>query len=337
MKFAWKTVGIAFIAASILLSHQVVSALGQEQAVLPAKTAETTPDEALAKVNGIPITRKEVERAVKVLLSQNKLPKPVNADQTKQAQEAALTQLISAELFYQAAQKLPVKDLDRQIDARLKQGREKFKTPDEFEKALKSVDLTEKELTDLTRKDIVINNLIEQEIAAKVEVTEADARKFYDENPTRFNKGESVKASHILIGVDPQATAEDKKKAREKAEAIRKRILAGEEFATLAKAESSCPSSAKGGDLGSFGKGQMVPEFEKAAFALKPGEVSEVVETQFGYHIIKLIDKKGAETVTFASAKEGIIGFLKGQKTQKAIGGYLSSLKEKAKIERPAN
>jgi len=251
-----------------------------------------------------------------------------------QAEEATLEQLVAAELLYQAGKKLEPKDLDKKVEEKIAQNRAKFKTQEEFTAALKSADLTEADLKTLTLKDMVINEYIEKEIAAKVTVTDAEAKKFYDENQDKFKQSESVRASHILCGVDAKASTEEKQKARDKAEGLLKKIKAGEDFATLAKSDSTCPSSAKGGDLGSFGRGQMVKPFEDAAFALKPGEVSGVVETQFGYHIIKLTEKKGAETVKFDDVKGKITDYLKNQKIQKGIDELLTNLRSKAKIEK---
>ncbi|MGC9974420.1 MAG: peptidylprolyl isomerase, partial [Gaiellaceae bacterium] len=166
------------------------------------------------------------------------------------------------------------------------------------------------------RRDLVIAHFIQLTIVPKVTVSEEESRKFYDQNQDKFVGGETVRASHILVGVDAKATAEEKQKAREKAEKLRKELAAGADFATLARENSTCPSSKQGGDLGYFGKGQMVPPFEQAAFALKPGGLSDVVETQFGYHIIKLVEKKGPETVAFKDAQPRIGEYLKNQKAQ---------------------
>jgi peptidyl-prolyl cis-trans isomerase C len=142
-----------------------------------------------------------------------------------------------------------------------------------------------------------------------------------------------VRASHILLGVDASASADEKQKAKTKAEDILKKVKAGEDFAKLAKDNSTCPSSAQGGDLGFFGKGQMVPAFEQAAFSLKTGDVSEVVETQFGYHIIKLTEKKEAETVKLDEVKDRISDYLKNQKMQKAVTDFLNGVKGNSKVE----
>ncbi len=209
-----------------------------------------------------------------------------------------------------------------------------FRLPRRIRQGAEICGNAEKDLKEFTRKDIVITTLIEKDIVAKINISDADAKKFYDENSEKFKQDESVKASHILIGVDAAASAEDKKKAKEKADGILKKIKAGDDFAALAKSDSTCPSSKQGGDLGLFSKGQMVAPFEKAAFALKPGEVSDVVETQFGYHIIKLTEKKEAGTTKFDDVKTKIVDYLKNQKIQKGIGDYLAELKSKAKIEK---
>ncbi|HWI40433.1 MAG TPA: peptidylprolyl isomerase, partial [Verrucomicrobiae bacterium] len=259
----------------------------KEKAPAQAQQAEAKPSEVRAKVNGTAITREEVERGMKALLQQNNVdPATISADLRKRAEDAALNQLISAEVLYQEGKKLEIKDLDKQVEERVNQSRSRFNSKEDFEKALKSAGLTEKDLIDLTRKDTVINALVAKEVMDKVKVTDEQAKKFYEENKENFKKPETVRASHILISVEQNASPEEKKKAKEKAEELLKKIKGGADFAALAKSDSACPSSQQGGDLGEFGKGQMVPAFEEAAFALKPGEVSGVVETQFGYHII---------------------------------------------------
>jgi len=294
----------------------------------------TSPADVLAKVNGAPITRGEVDRAMKVLIAQNRIPQPTTAENEKLAETGTLEQLVTAELLYQAGMKKDIKDLDKQVTDRLAQNKAKFPTPAEYENALKASGLTEKELTDITRKDIVITNLIEKDIDGTIKVSDEDAKKFYDENKDKyFKQDEGIKASHILIGVDANAKPEEKKAAKEKAEALLKEVKAGKDFAELAKANSTCPSSKQGGDLGFFSRGQMVEPFEKAAFALKPGEVSDVVETQFGYHIIKVTDKKAAGYVPYADVMEKIVAFLKSQQRQKALTDYTGELRKKAKIE----
>ena len=301
----------------------------KESAPVPAAAPAAVLKGPVARVNGVAIDAAELRRAKKVMLRGQTVP----AEQQAEIDKQALDQLLSAELLYQAAAKLEVKDLDKQIDAKLAEGKARFAKAEDFDKAIKELEMNEKDLREYTRRDLLISSFVQSSIVPKAKVTEEEAKAFYTQNPDKFTRSESVKASHILIGVDAKTTAEEKKKAAEKAAKLRKDLAGGADFAALAKANSTCPSSQQGGDLGYFGKGQMVPAFEKSAFALKPGEISDVVETQFGYHIIKVADKKPAETVQFKEVKERIEEFLKGQKINTAVGEYLSEARKTAKVE----
>ena len=337
--FSLRRIATPAIAALLLAALPAWAAETDAKAPAKEQTAKeqpkTSPSDVMARVNGTTITRLELDRAVKVMLSQNQVQQPLAPELMKQAEDAALEQLISAELLYQESSKHEPKDLDKQIADKIAQNRAKFSTEADFDKALKGVDMTMKDMQEFTRKDIMISNFIDKQIADKITVTEADALKFYEDNKEKyFKKPESARASHILIGVDEKAPAEERKKGKEKAEALLKRVKAGEDFAALAKSDSTCPSASQGGDLGSFGRGQMVAPFEKAAFGLKVGEVSEVVETQFGYHIIKLTDKQEASTEKFATVKAKILEYLKRERTQKSVIELVISLKAAGKIEK---
>ncbi len=321
---------------------------GQAMAADPAKetppaaqkasAAKKSPTDTVAKVGAAAITRRELDMAVNNMIaqaqSQGQLPEQVPDEIKKQAEERALDQLIDFELIYQEGRTMKVDDLDKQVDFKLAQSKTKFATPAEFDAYLKNEGLTEKELTDQIRRYTITVNYIEKTIANKVVITDDEVKKFYEENKARLVEEPEVRASHILIGVDAAASAEDKKKAKEKAEALLKEVKAGKDFAELAKASSTCPSSAQGGDLGPFKKGQMVPPFEQAAFALKPGEVSDVVETQFGFHIIKVTEKKDGKTTPLEEVQDKIRSYLKNQKVNKNIGEFVTGLRKKATIEK---
>jgi peptidyl-prolyl cis-trans isomerase C len=327
---------MTFCSALALLFLQLGVAFSEEKAT--AKGAEVTMQKSssttvLAKVNGVAITQGERDQTAQEMLSRGRMSQQSSPDMLPKIEAAALEQLINVELLYQKGQKLKIGDLDKKVDDKLAQMRAQFPSPADFEKALTSANLTEKQFKAFTRKNIVIDNLLQKEVLGKISVSDADAKKFYDENQDKFKAPEQTRASHVLITVDQKATPEEKKKAKEKAAAIKKRVAAGEDFAAVAKAESKCPSAAKGGDLGYFGKGQMVPAFEEAAFSLKPGQISEVVETQFGYHVIKVTDRKQAETVKFNDVKDKIKDYLKNQQAQKPMADYVENLRKQAKIE----
>ncbi|RLB85525.1 MAG: hypothetical protein DRH24_01855 [Deltaproteobacteria bacterium] len=193
------------------------------------------------------------------------------------------------------------------------------------------------QLKENIKKSLPYNKLFEPQFEGKIDVTETEANDYYNKNSAQFQVPEQVRASHILIKPDtsePNTSLNDAKAAaKAKAEKLlEKAKQPGADFAKLAKDNSSCPSSAKGGDLNFFKRGQMVPEFDKVAFELKPGQISDVVETRFGYHIIKVTDKKEASTKSFEEVKKDLILMLKNKKKQAAVREYIESLKAKADI-----
>lgn len=304
-------------------------------AACAGEPAKNSPTAAVEKVNGAAITRADLDRTMKALLGQGRDPKQLPPDMLKKATEAALNQLTAAELLYQAGMKLEIKDLDKQVAARIAQSKYQYPSQAEFDKALQSVGMTQKEMEEAARKDIVINNLIAQRFANKADVAEAEVLKYYEDNKLKeFTQGDRIKVSHILIGVAKGATPEVKKQAKEKALAVLKRVKGGEPFADVAKKESTSPSKEQGGDLGILGKGQTVPAFEKIAFSLKAGEISDVVETDFGYHVIKVDKKFGPSTDRFEDVKGQIAVNIKREKIRQMIAAYVETLRGKAKIEK---
>jgi peptidyl-prolyl cis-trans isomerase C len=171
-----------------------------------------------------------------------------------------------------------------------------------------------------------------------VKVSDEEVKKYYDDNPADFEEPEKVRASHILIGTRDQASnaelSKEKKDAKRKlAEDLVKRARAGEDFAKLAKEYSDDPGSKDKGGEYVFPRGKMVPEFEAAAFALKTNEVSDVVTTQFGYHVIKLSERMPAAKVDFEKSSSHIKDYLTQQKLQKEIPAYMAKLRKEANVE----
>jgi len=182
--------------------------------------------------------------------------------------------------------------------------------------------------------NFLANEYLKREIAQKVTVSDDDLKTYYDTHKDEFKTPEMIKARHILVKVDSSASEDDKKKAKEKAEMYLKRIKDGEDFAKLASEVSDDPGSkTKGGDLGFFPKGRMVKPFEDAAFALKPGEISGIVETQFGFHIIKVEDKKDSTLESFDAVKERLRQKLVQERTRKEITDFIDKAMKDAKTE----
>ena len=177
----------------------------------------------------------------------------------------------------------------------------------------------EEKLQDL-KKRLVVESFLKKKVESEVQVSDADLQKFYDQNKDKFKAPEQLKASHILVKSDTEAKD------------ILSKIKAGGNFEELAKKNSSDSSAAKGGDLGWFGKGSMVPAFEKAASALKENQVSDVVKTDFGFHIIKLTGKRAAGIRPLEEVKDQIKGAIMPQKQQEVFQKIKEELKKSAKI-----
>jgi peptidyl-prolyl cis-trans isomerase C len=223
---------------------------------------------------------------------------------------------------------------DADIEARIGNIRQQFPTEDAFKQALAQQHLSVDQIKADARQDMAVSKLIEDEISPKIAVKPEEVQTFYQQNPQYFQQGEQVRASHILIQVPKDADAATKATARAKAESLLKQVKAGKDFAALAKENSQDPgSAAQGGDLGFFAKGQMVGPFNDVAFALKPGTVSDIVETDFGYHIIKVAEKKPGRTVPLDEAKQQIEQHLQDQNRQKQTEAFVNGLKAKSKVE----
>jgi peptidyl-prolyl cis-trans isomerase C len=191
-----------------------------------------------------------------------------------------------------------------------------------------------KEQLEMVKDNYIAIEYLKKEVTNKVEVSEEDIKAYYESHKDEFKTPEMVKSRHILIKTDPSASDNDKKKAKEKAEEILKKIKAGEDFAKLASDVSDdAGSKPKGGELGFFPKGRMVKSFEDAAFSLKPGEVSGIVETQFGYHIIKVDEKKEPGTEPFDTAKEKIKQKLLQERTKTKVTEFIEKAMKEANIE----
>jgi peptidyl-prolyl cis-trans isomerase C len=246
----------------------------------------------------------------------------------------ALESLISRELLYQEAQKSGITADENTANSELERFKSQFQDKKNYAMALSDMKMTEDELKTLLGNEWALKQFVEKRFSDKAEVTDAEAREYFDRNPDVFKRPEQVKASHILIKVEPGADEAQTAAAHEKMKNIEGRIEKGEAFADLARANSQCPSSSRGGDLGYFGRGQMVKPFEDVAFSLNKDEMSGIVKTDFGYHLIKTTDKKPATAMTYEDVKDDLKKQMSQQKLQQMLIPYMEELKQKAKVER---
>jgi peptidyl-prolyl cis-trans isomerase C len=300
----------------------------------PAPADDAAKTDKVAVVDGTVISRaeydKELTRFERQMTMSGRSPNPAEMTEMKQR---VLEGLVDRELLKQDSKKKGITVSDADVNQQVTALRQKFPNEKDFSDTLTRMNLTEDGLKSQLRQDLIIKKLIDQQVASKVTISPEEMKEFYNSHSELFKAPVMVRASHILIKVEPNASDADKAKARERMVAIQQRIKKGEDFATVAKESSECPSAANGGDLDYFQQGQMVKPFEEVAFSLKPGTVSEIVETQFGYHLIMVTDKKDASTVAFDDVKAKLEDYMKQQKINEQLGQYVQQLKKDAKIQ----
>jgi peptidyl-prolyl cis-trans isomerase C len=301
-------------------------------ALLPAGGAKQT--SAVASVNGVLIPRgylnREVRRFEEQALSQGQA---VDESQRDVINRQALDTLIDIELLYQESQRRGFEITEERIEDQVSNLRAQFTDDEGFAGALEQIGISKDELRTEFKRQIAIQDMIDLDIAPSVSVSDQEQRDYYENNPDFFFTPEQVQARHILILVSPDAGEEEKSKVRSRMEEIRNRIVAGEDFAELAGQFSEDGSSAYGGDLGYFRREQMVKPFADAAFSLKIGQLSGVVATEFGYHLIQVTDKKAESIVPYEEIQARIVQYLHREKVMVALEELAAQLRSQAEIE----
>ena len=283
-----------------------------------------------AIVNGVEISgdavQFELDRLVRFYMSHGMTMDEVKRNLPK-LEEKALDQAIGAKLLLDRAQELDIPLMAADIDAEVSKVVTQVGGPENYKKALDAQGITEVQFRKELEKGAKVNKLVEQACAGVADPTEDEVAKFYEAHKAEFVVPHQVLCQHILVKGSDDA-------ALDKIKAIRERIVSGgADFAEEAKKNSDCPSGQEGGSLGWFGRGMMVPEFDKVAFEMKKGEVSGVVSTQFGYHIIYKADEKGGDAQTLVDVHDQIKDLLRHESRGRAMDSFVAELKANAKVE----
>lgn len=261
--------------------------------------AKGSGNEAVANVNGVSITKDRLYDAL------------VEAGGTQ-----TLDGIIREELIDQEMNKKSLTVTDEEVTAEVAALKASYPSEDQFNMALMQAGMTEEDLSRQMRDQVKLKKLL----ADKVKVTDEEVKEIFEQNKESFATPEQVRASHILV------------ETKEEADKIYKELQEGADFAAIAKEKNQDATKDTGGDLDFFGRGEMDPAFEEAAFKLKKGEISQPVKSSFGYHIIKVTDRKEATNPTFEEKKEEIRGQMVNQKVYQESPAYIQELKDKAKI-----
>jgi len=291
----------------------------------------------IVKVNGTTITVTDLEKEVKGMLAQyqqQQVPLDQIQSMLPEIKKQAVESLINRQLLYDEVGRRNIVSDSNQVKEEIERIAASYPSQAEFEKHLSDNGFTleqmEKDMDQQLKLDILIRGHLG---FGDIQVTEEEASSFYESNPDSFQAPEQLRASHILLKATPDDPQDVKTQKRLELSGILGRIEKGADFSDMARNHSECPSKEQGGDLGFFGQGSMVKPFEDAAFALKPGETSEIVETQFGFHVIRLEEKKEARKETFDTVKGDITSHLVATKEQAKFDEFIIELRNGAAIE----
>ena len=289
-----------------------------------------------AVVNGQEISGEavgfELDRLVRFYMSHGMTMEEVKKNLPK-LEEKALEQAIGAKLLLDRAAQIEFPVTAADIDAEVRKVVTQVGGEDNYKKALAAQHITESEFRRELEKGVRVNMLVNQACAHVADPTEEEVAAFYEAHKSEYVEEPKVLCQHILVKSEANDLPEAKNAAFEKIRAIRERIVAGGDFSAEAREHSDCPSGREGGSLGWFGRGMMVPEFDKAAFEMKKGDVSDIVTTQFGYHIIYKADEKGGGAQTLVDVHDQIKDLLRHEARGRAMDAFVAELREQAKIE----
>ncbi|HEV7402432.1 MAG TPA: peptidylprolyl isomerase [Chthoniobacteraceae bacterium] len=303
---------------------------GKAPAGEPGKVAYP---EVVAVVEGKEIKAAELQEAVSSFLAQRGVqPDDVPEEKRSEVFHGILDQMIMSKIVEKRSADLKVPEAE--VTGEIDKIKAQIGTEEEFNKQLAASGQTLDSVKENIRGHLRQQRWVESQVKDGKKVTDADAEEYYKKNPDDFKQPEEVRASHILIAVPQDAKPEVVIEKQKAAEAAAARVKGGEDFAKVAKELSEDPGSKEtGGDLNFFTKDKMVPEFANAAFALKKDAISNPVRSQFGYHIIKVTDRKDSEALKLEDVKPKLVAYLQAQEQKKATAKMLQDLRAGAEVK----
>ncbi len=293
-------------------------------------------DQVVAVVNEEPITQSELDILLRPIYDTYK--KEYQGQdlfrKLTDARRKLLSQLIEDRLVYQEAKKLNIEVDEPDIERRIEKFKSRFKNTQEMEELLKHQGMSLNFIRDRFRRQAMIERLQDQEVRAKVVVSPVEIESYYNEHPDEFSQSDSIKLRTITLKKNDEAKEKGIKdeEAWRKIEAIHKKVLGGASFADLAKQDSEDSHALEGGLAGWIEKGDMIPEIDQVIFSQKPGTISEMIETQMGYHLFWVEEKKPGHRRTLEEVRDEIHTRLYREKSETRFDEWLKELKQTAYI-----
>jgi len=289
----------------------------------------------LAVVNAVAITGQDVEQEVALIAADIQLRNLMwTRQQITGISNQILETIIDRELLYQRAQLRNIKIRSRWIERALMDLKAKVGSTEAFDAYLKSIGFSEEQLRERIQKGLIVKRLLHREVIRQIKVSEAEMQAFFSRHPEFFIHKDQARVRQIFVAFPQAGDVSARGDALLRIQSIQERLRQGMDFAALALEYSEDPSKARGGDLGYLERTQMIPSFAEAAFALQPGEISDIVESRIGYHLIKMVDRIPTSQMAYRNARSKIERTLRRNKEKAAAADYLAKLKNQATIKR---
>jgi peptidyl-prolyl cis-trans isomerase C len=310
-----------------------VAALPAVQPAVPEKKADAAG--VAVEVDGVKMTKAQLNTELQKRLATLKGQIPAeNLEQAKtEIRKGLVDDFVVRTLLANEVAAKKVTASEKEIAAIMEEMKSQLPAGVTMEELIKKNRIDAAKMRDDIGMNIKINKLIEKALGGKIKITDKETADFYEKNKDKFTKPETVHARHILVTRVPEDTEKNLTEKKAKTEDLRKKLLGGADFADLAAKNSDCPSKQAGGDLGTFARGQMVKPFEDAAFSQEKNAIGPVVETDFGFHIIQVLDHQASQVTKLdADMKQKINAYLESEKQKSAFDGILKGLKASANI-----
>jgi len=286
----------------------------------------------VARVNGVALMSDRLDGAVNTMIPLESFHRTVNAQKLREYRDKALARLIDEELQYQAGARFGVRPADAEVASGVARVRERYPSAQAFDAALRRAGITIEDVRREIRRSLIAGKAYDRFVTAQCQVSRDEAQRFFAANVERFVVPEQLHIQAITIGVDPSSTPRQWSEARARAEDVLRQVKAGGSFEDLARRHSTDPSRESGGDMGLVHRGSLNEEFEKATRDLKTGEVSGVVQTLFGFHIVRVAATVPPVRKTFAQVGEGIRRDLTKKRCDQASEAWMARLRAGASI-----
>jgi peptidyl-prolyl cis-trans isomerase C len=289
--------------------------------------------EPLATVNGTAISGSDLEREAAFLTAEmNRRNYPLGAGQLADLHDQLIRNLIDRELLYQQATAREIKISPHWVDREWNDMQMHLGGKAALQAFMQNSGFSRDQMNERIRKGLIVQRLLKRDVFRSIRVSEAEMQAFYNRHSNFFNREEQVRARHVMIAVPDWDNQAAREQALDRIRALEIKIRQGMQLGALALEYSDCPSKTRGGDLGYFSRNQMIQSFSDAAFELQPGEISQVVETRFGYHLIEVVDRQPPSRMVYKNVRDKIELTLRRNKEKAAAEAYLNRLKQKARI-----